>query len=139
MCSINANCEVYNHDSTNCDEASAINLVGASPNSLTSKFVYIDQNIYKNNKGKLCKILCKPNLMHHMSLADGEWVWASWTTCSTTCGPGTRSRSAQSCHGPFYGGMQCPGSGTETESCQSMTIFIIFIRTHIIIIMFPLS
>ena len=52
MCSINANCEVYNHDSTNCDEASAINLVGASPNSLTSKFVYIDQSIYKNNKGK---------------------------------------------------------------------------------------
>ena len=63
--------------------------------------------------------------MCHRSLADGEWVWASWTTCSTTCGPGTRTRSAQSCHGPFYGGMQCPGSGTETESCQSMTIFII--------------
>ena len=55
-------------------------------------------------------------------LADGVWVWAGWTTCSTTCGTGTRTRSATSCHGPFYAGMNCSGSGTETEACQSMLV-----------------
>ena len=52
MCSINTNCEVYNHDSTNCDEATAINLVGTMPNSPTAKIVYIRQDIYANNKSK---------------------------------------------------------------------------------------
>ena len=52
MCSINPNCEVYNLGSSQCDEATASNLIGALPNSPTAKIVSINQDIYKNNKGK---------------------------------------------------------------------------------------
>lgn len=56
--------------------------------------------------------------------ADGEWVWGSWSSCSETCGIGTRTRSANSCNGPFYAGMPCSGNGAETESCQGDLIMI---------------
>ena len=50
--------------------------------------------------------------------ADGVRSWGSWSPCSATCGTGTRTRTALSCQGPFYAGMPCSGSGTDTESCQ---------------------
>ena len=50
--------------------------------------------------------------------ADGQWAsWGSWSQCSASCGTGTRNRTATSCNGPFYGGLPCIGSGTETETC----------------------
>ena len=51
ICSINSKCEVYNQDSFNCDEASASDLIGTLADSPTAKIVYIEQNLYKNNKG----------------------------------------------------------------------------------------
>ena len=49
--------------------------------------------------------------------ADGQWAWGSWSQCSASCGTGTRNRTATPCNGPFYGGLPCSGSGTETETC----------------------
>ena len=56
-------------------------------------------------------------------LADGQWVWGTWSSCSKTCGMGTRTRSQSGCTGPFYAGMPCSGSGMDTETCQGMFIF----------------
>ena len=51
MCSINTNCEAFNFESSQCTEAGASNLVGALPESQTAKNVYINQDLYNNNKG----------------------------------------------------------------------------------------
>ena len=65
-------------------------------------------------------------MQKHLISADGVWVWGGWTTCSTTCGAGTRTRTATSCQGPFYAGIDCVGSGVKTEACQSKLIWQIF-------------
>ena len=45
---------------------------------------------------------------------EGSWAnWEVWTSCSTSCGQGTKSRSRVHSAGP-----PCSGSSTETESCQ---------------------
>ena len=62
------------------------------------------------------KSLCGPIQIGNVS-ADGQWAWGSWSQCSAICGTGTRNRTATSCNGPFYGGLPCRGSGTETENC----------------------
>ena len=46
-------------------------------------------------------------------------MWDPWSSCSTSCGVGTRTRQQNSCSGPLYAGMPCQGSGLETENCQS--------------------
>ena len=51
---------------------------------------------------------------------DGSWAaWGSWTTCTTTCDPGTTHRS-RTCTDPApYGlGADCPNSDTEASSCE---------------------
>ncbi len=50
----------------------------------------------------------------------GNWgAWGSWSTCSITCGPGTQTRS-RLCNNPppSNGGATCPGSGTESATCN---------------------
>ena len=50
--------------------------------------------------------------------ANGEWMmWGPWSQCLASCGIETRNRTATSCNGPFYGGLPCSGSGTDTEDC----------------------
>ena len=52
-------------------------------------------------------------------VVDGNWgAFGQWTSCSTSCGGGTRSRT-RSCNNPppSNGGKQCSGSASETESC----------------------
>ena len=45
---------------------------------------------------------------------EGSWAnWEVWTSCSTSCGQGTKSRSRVHSAGP-----PCSGSSTDTESCQ---------------------
>ncbi len=53
------------------------------------------------------------------SVAGGWSGWQDWGSCSTTCGPGTRTRT-RLCDNPspIHGGAVCPGDGTETEDCQ---------------------
>ena len=52
---------------------------------------------------------------------DGGWAgWSSWSSCSKTCGGGEQSRSRTcSAPAPAHGGLVCPGSDTETQSCQT--------------------
>ncbi|XP_060079616.1 scavenger receptor cysteine-rich type 1 protein M130-like isoform X2 [Ylistrum balloti] len=52
---------------------------------------------------------------------DGQWgSWSSWTSCTVTCGSGTRARSRQ-CNNPApaHNGLSCPGDGHESEECTA--------------------
>lgn len=58
------------------------------------------------------------------TVADSEWsCWASWTSCSSTCGGlGTRSRRRSCTPGTDSIGSQsvtCAGDAFEQESCGS--------------------
>lgn len=48
---------------------------------------------------------------------DGKWqAWASWGSCSVTCGGGTQRRE-RACLGPFFGGAACQGPQDEYRQC----------------------
>nr|XP_014334259.1 PREDICTED: brain-specific angiogenesis inhibitor 1-like [Bos mutus] len=48
---------------------------------------------------------------------DGKWqAWASWGSCSVTCGGGTQRRE-RACLGPFFGGVACQGPQDEYRQC----------------------
>ncbi|XP_043941249.1 hemicentin-1 [Protopterus annectens] len=52
---------------------------------------------------------------------DGKWsIWVSWTSCSMSCGGGTRQR-IRTCSepAPQYGGHQCEGSDVQIDFCNS--------------------
>ncbi|KAL4224563.1 Hemicentin-1 [Mactra antiquata] len=52
---------------------------------------------------------------------DGSWSsWDIWSSCTKTCGNGTRSR-VRTCTAPFpeNGGEPCHGTGKETRSCST--------------------
>ena len=65
----------------------------------------------------------------HATSANGEWDWGAWSPCSTTCGTGTRTRTAN-CKGPFYAGMPCSGTGTQTGNCSGelMLLYLFFLN-----------
>uniref|UniRef100_A0A7M5V4H0 VWFA domain-containing protein n=1 Tax=Clytia hemisphaerica TaxID=252671 RepID=A0A7M5V4H0_9CNID len=48
----------------------------------------------------------------------GHWgKWSGFSTCSKTCGKGTRYRSRK-CEGQKYGGDYCPGKDEEYKDCH---------------------
>uniref|UniRef100_A0A2K6S4U1 Adhesion G protein-coupled receptor B1 n=1 Tax=Saimiri boliviensis boliviensis TaxID=39432 RepID=A0A2K6S4U1_SAIBB len=48
---------------------------------------------------------------------DGRWqAWASWGSCSVTCGAGSQRRE-RVCSGPFFGGAACQGPHDEYRQC----------------------
>ena len=52
-------------------------------------------------------------------IVDGGWsAWSKWSTCSTSCGPGAKSRS-RTCSNPApkYGGMTCTGERSDKAGC----------------------
>ena len=54
-----------------------------------------------------------------LSLVDGNWsTWESWSTCSKTCGNGTRTR-VRLCNNPApaHEGKDCAGEGNNSEVC----------------------
>ena len=52
-------------------------------------------------------------------LVDCTWnVWGSWGSCTKTCGSGSMTRT-RSKNGPFYGGIDCSGSLSESTSCNT--------------------
>ena len=53
ICKSNNDCEAYYFETSQCHEANGSGLVGSLPQLPTSKEVYIDQDLYLNNKGKL--------------------------------------------------------------------------------------
>ncbi|OWF44661.1 SCO-spondin-like [Mizuhopecten yessoensis] len=57
---------------------------------------------------------------------DGEWTsWASWGTCTVTCGGGTSTRT-RTCTNPSpqYGGANCPSTGSDTMDCNTQVCII---------------
>lgn len=53
-------------------------------------------------------------------LVHGNWSpWGQWSSCSMTCGYGTRTRE-RSCTtpAPEHGGRDCLGDNTETGVCD---------------------
>ncbi|XP_060551153.1 uncharacterized protein LOC132712741 [Ruditapes philippinarum] len=64
---------------------------------------------------KICPRYC--NLCH---LVDGNWSpWSPWTSCDVTCGSGLLLRH-RTCTNPApqNGGLDCPGNGTEQQTCH---------------------
>ena len=52
---------------------------------------------------------------------DGGWgSWSSYSTCSRTCGGGTKSKS-RNCNNPkpAHGGARCRGSSSQSKSCNT--------------------
>ena len=63
-------------------------------------------------------LLNTANILH--VIVDGSWTqWSSWSSCSRTCGVGSRTRT-RSCTNPAPqgGGADCVGSTSGTESCN---------------------
>ena len=57
--------------------------------------------------------------MFHCLLVDCNWnIWGSWGSCTKTCDSGSRTRT-RSKNGPFYGGIDCSGSLSESSSCNT--------------------
>ena len=56
----------------------------------------------------------------HFNVVDGAWApWGAYSTCTLTCGDGTKVRR-RTCTEPepSNGGSDCAGSGTEIASCN---------------------
>ncbi len=54
-------------------------------------------------------------------LSDGNWgSWAAFGSCSVTCGGGTQTHT-RLCNNPApaNGGATCPGSASESVSCNT--------------------
>ena len=50
---------------------------------------------------------------------DGKWGdWGGWNTCSEPCGGGNRTRG-RACVPPAFGGLECQGEATQTETCNT--------------------
>ena len=59
--------------------------------------------------------------MYFFLVVNGGWsAWGSYDTCSRSCGGGTKYRQ-RSCNSPSpqYGGSTCPGSSSQSDSCNS--------------------
>lgn len=51
---------------------------------------------------------------------DCAWgEYGEWSTCSATCGGGTRTRTRDEATAASNGGDACPGSNTDTEDCST--------------------
>jgi hypothetical protein len=52
-------------------------------------------------------------------VVDGYWKdWSKWDICNVTCGGGLQWRS-RDCVQPFYGGLECNGTGSESKDCNT--------------------
>ena len=51
---------------------------------------------------------------------DGGWTqWSSWSSCSKTCGVGSRTRTRTCTNpAPVGGGADCVGTNNRTKSCN---------------------
>ena len=79
-------------------------------------FVWKKKWIFQISFDQLSAFLSSPKA----SAVDGGWSeWSQWSSCSKTCGRGSKVR-ARSCDSPVprFGGLQCQGDVEETGDCQ---------------------
>jgi hypothetical protein len=59
-------------------------------------------------------------IFFNLCLAGNWGTWASWTTCTLTCGGGSQART-RLCNNPApsFGGANCAGSGAEFQACNT--------------------
>ena len=59
--------------------------------------------------------------MNDFFSVNGGWgAWCAWSSCSESCGGGSKSRSRKCDNpAPYYGGLQCYGNSQETKSCNT--------------------
>ncbi|XP_068082960.1 uncharacterized protein gogo [Anabrus simplex] len=79
-------------------------------------FVYVSQAI--TGAVSDVRVDCVPTLPVRESDSGGWGSWSAWTTCSTSCGGGTRNRY-RLCDSPppRYGAKFCEGPSLETQHC----------------------
>ena len=59
------------------------------------------------------------NNITDITLGDCIWgEYGEWSTCSSTCGGGTKTRTRQEATPASNGGAPCNGSATETGQCN---------------------
>nr|XP_022299574.1 SCO-spondin-like isoform X2 [Crassostrea virginica] len=82
------------------------------------------------NGGKQCSGSSKEIIQVHCFTRNcpvhGGWTswsnWSAYTSCSTTCGSGSRNyKRTRQCINPKYGGKQCSGLSSETTQVHCFT------------------
>ena len=59
------------------------------------------------------------NIITNITLVDCIWgEYGEWSTCSATCGGGTKTRTRPDATPASNGGAPCTGSATETGQCN---------------------
>ena len=57
--------------------------------------------------------------MSYVEAVDCEWCqYGEWTTCTATCGGGTRTRTRHVATPASNGGTECTGSATDKGTCN---------------------
>ena len=59
-------------------------------------------------------------MFHSHFSVNCQWAsWGSWQSCSKTCGGGDQKRTRTKSVVAQYGGNECSGSYTSTQSCNT--------------------